>query len=294
MSEQGRPILLANLRRRIETTTELPAMPMAAQALLRLNSNPNATTSDLVKIIELDPSISAQIMRYAHSAFFGYKGEINSLKQAIATIMGFNLTIDIALGLSLGKTFNISRNGPLGLDQLWRHSVYSAVMIERLIYLMPRKQRPEPGLGFLSGLLHNFGVLLVGHLFKQETSLLMEIIRANPDTPVMELEQQVMGTDHMEIGAWLIRSWNLRPEIEVAIAEHHNEDYQGIHAAYAKLTLIADRLLKRHDIGDAESTHIPEHVFLSLGISEQQGEEVLEQIMMAAMDLDMMAQQFAA
>lgn len=294
MSEQDNPILLANLRQRIESTTELPTMPSIAQALLRLNANPNVTTSDLVKIIELDPSVAAQIMRYAHSAFFGYKGEINSLKQAIASIMGFNLTIDIALGLALGRTFNIPRNGPMGLDQFWRHSVYSAVIVERLIAIMPSKQRPQPGLGFLSGLLHNFGVLLVAHLFKHETSLLTEIIRANPDTPVVELEHQVMGIDHMEIGALLIRSWNLRPEIEVAIAEHHNEDYQGIHAAYAKLTLIADRLLKRHDIGDAESTHIPKHIFLSLGINEKQGEEILEQIMTAAFDLDMMAQQFAA
>jgi HD-like signal output (HDOD) protein len=293
-AEQGRPILLANLRQRIESTTELPAMPKVAQALLRLNADPNASTCDLVKVIELDPSIAAQLLRYAHSAFFGYKGEINSLKQAITAVLGFNLTLDIALGLALGKAFSIPRNGPLGLEQFWRHSVYSAVLMERIINIMPRQQRPQPGVGFLCGLLHNFGVLLVAHLFKQEAALLAQIIRANPDTPRVELERQVLGTDHMQIGAWLIRNWNLRSEIEVAVAEHHNENYQGIHAAYARLTLVADRLLKRHEIGDTEATQIPAHVLDSLGIREEDAEMIVEQIMVAARELDALAHQFAA
>jgi len=294
MANQTRPIMLTNLRQRIESTTELPAMPKVANALLRLNSDPNASTCDLVKVIELDASIAAQIMRYARSAFFGYTGEINSLKQAITAVLGFNLTIDISLGLSLGKAFSIPRSGPLGLDAFWRHSVYSAVLIERLINVMPRQHRPKPGLGFLSGLLHNFGVLLVAHLFKQETALLQQIIRANADTPQVDLERQVLGTDHMEVGAWLMRSWNLQAELEVAVAEHHNENYQGIHASYAKLTLLADRLLKRYDIGDAESTEIPPQILDSLGFSEEQALEILEMIMVAAQDLDVLAQQFAA
>lgn len=294
MSDKDRPILLTNLRQRIEATTELPAMPKAAQSLLRLNSDPNATTNDLVRIIEMDPSMAAQILRYAHSAFFGYKGEIDSLKQAIASVMGFNLTMDIALGLSLGKSFQISRTGPLGLDQFWRHSVYSAVMIERMIQIMPVERRLQPGIGFLCGLLHNFGTLLVAHLFKQETALLQQIIRANHETPISEVEHQVMGTDHMQIGAWLIRKWNLRTEIEVAVAKHHNEDYQGTHAAYAQLTLVADRMLKRHNIGDGDSTEIPPQIFSSLGISEDQAEEILQQVMIATHELDMLVRQFAA
>lgn len=294
MVDQSQPILLTNLRQRIESTTELPAMPKVAHALLRINSDPNASTCDLVKVIELDPSIAAQIMRYARSAFFGFKGEITSLKQAITAVLGFNLTIDIALGLSLGKAFNIPRGGSLGLDHFWRHSVYSAVLIERLINIMPRQHRPKPGLGFLCGLLHNFGVLLVAHLFTKETALLQEIIVANEDSPVTDIERQVLGTDHMEVGAWLMRSWNLQEELEVALAEHHNESYRGVHASYAKLTLVADRLLKRHDIGDAESTEIPQHILSDLGISEADAEEILEMIMMAAQDLDVLAHQFAA
>lgn len=294
MESHNKPMLLASLRQRIESTTDLPAMPEVAQALLRLNSDPNGNINDVVKIIEADPSISAQVLRYARSAFFGYRGDINSLHQAITAVLGYGLTIDIAMGLSLGKAFSIPSYGPMGLYPFWQHSIYSAALIERIIQIMPRQHRPLPGLGFLGGLLHNFGVLLIAHLFKKEASMLQQIILANKDKPVVELERQVLGTDHMEIGAWLMRSWNLQAEIQVAVAEHHDELYNGVHASYARLSLVADRLLKRYDIGDAESTELPEAILSSLGINVQQAEEQLENIIGSSQDLDQLAQQFAA
>ncbi len=294
MEPNDKPILLAGLRQRIESTTDLPAMPEVAQALLRLNADPNGNINDVVEIIEADPSIAAQVLRYARSAFFGFRGEITSLHQAVTAVLGYGLTIDIGLGLSLGKSFSIPSYGPMGLYPFWQHSIYSAALIERMIQIMPRQHRPLPGLGFLGGLLHNFGVLLIAHLFKKEAAMLQQIILANKDKSVVELERQVLGTDHMEIGAWLMRSWNLQAEIQVAVSEHHDELYNGVHASYARLTLLADRLLKRHDIGDAESTELPEAILSSLGITEEQAEEQLENIISSTQDLDQLAQQFAA
>jgi HD-like signal output (HDOD) protein len=294
VESKNNPFLLASLRQRIESTTELPTMPEVAQALLRLNSDPNGNINDVVEILEMDPSIAAQLMRYARSAFFGYRGEIHSLHQAVTAVLGYGLTIDISLGLALGKAFAIPNYGPMGLFPFWQHSVYSAALIERMIQLLPRQRRPLPGLGFLGGLLHNFGVLLTAHLFKKEAAMLQQIIVANSDRSVVELERQVLGTDHMEIGAWLMRSWNLQAEIQVAVAEHHDELYNGVHAAYPKLVLIADRLLKRHGIGDAESTELPEAILTSLGITAAQAEELLESLIASASDLDQLAHQFAA
>jgi HD-like signal output (HDOD) protein len=291
---KNNPILLASLRQRIESTSELPAMPDVAQALLRLNSDPNGNINAVVEILEADPSIAAQIMRYARSAFFGYRGEIHSLHHAVTAVLGYGLTMDIALGLALGKTFAVPSFGPMGLFPFWQHSIYSAALIERMIQLLPRQRRPLPGLGFLGGLLHNFGVLLTAHLFKKEAAMLRQIIAANKDRSVVELERQVLGTDHMEIGAWLMRSWNLQAEIQVAVAEHHDELYNGVHAAYPKLVLIADRLLKRHGIGDAESTELPEAILTSLGITAAQAEELLDSLIASASDLDLLAHQFAA
>ena len=294
MEQEDNPILLTNLRQRIEATTELPSMPETAQALLRLGADPNGNINNLVEIVENDPSLAAQVMRYARSAIFSFPGEIHSLHQAITSVLGYQFTIDVCLGISLGKTFAIPTHGSMGLYPFWQHSVYSATLIERLIQIMPAQHRPHPGLGFLSGLLHNFGVLLVAHLFKQENTLLQQIIAANPDIPRTILERQVLGTDHMEIGAWLMRKWNLQPEIQVAVAEHHDEFYRGVHATYARLVLLTDRLLKQHNIGDAESEVLPEFTLSSLGLSQEQAETALMHVMSSSEDINILARQLAA
>lgn len=283
---------IPNMRQRIEAVTVLPAMPEVAQALLKLSRDPQANIQDLAAIIERDPSIAAQLMRYARSAFFGYTGEITSLQQAVTAVLGYGLSLDIALGLSLGKTFNIPNFGPMGLYPFWRHSVYSAALCQRLAYCIPTPQRPKPGMAFLAGLLHNFGVLLVAHLFRDEAQQLAKQIEANPDQSVIDIELEMMGVDHQEIGAWLLQSWNLQEEVVVATAEHHHPQYNEEHAHYARTAMVADRLLKRHGIGDAESDELPEELLAELGLSAEDADSALEAVMKASLDLEMLAHQF--
>lgn len=290
-SDHGHPAV-AGMRQRIEATTELPAMPEVAQTLLHLSNDPQGNIQDLVNIIEHDPSITAQIMRYARSAFFGYSGEITSLQQAVTAVLGYSLSLDIAIGLSLGKAFNIPNFGPMGLYPFWRHAVYSAALCQRLAYAADGPQRLQPGLAFLAGLLHNFGVLLVAHLFRKEALQLARRIEADAERAVIDIEHEMLGADHQEIGAWLLRRWNLQEEIVVSVAQHHCPPYTGEHAGYAHMVLLADRLLKRHGMGDAESDQLPEALLADLGLSAEDAEAALEATLAAGPDLDMLAHQF--
>jgi len=291
LSDTGHPAV-ADMRQRIEATTELPAMPEVAQALLKLSNDPQGNIQDLANIIEHDPSIAAQIMRYARSAFFGYSGEITSLQQAVTAVLGYSLSLDIAIGLSLGKAFNIPNFGPMGLYPFWRHAVYSAALCQRLSYATAGTQRLQPGMAFLAGLLHNFGVLLVAHLFRKEALQLAQRIEADAARPVIDIEREMLGADHQEIGAWLLQRWNLQEEIVISVAEHHHPQYAGEHAGYAHVVLVADHLLKRRGIGDAESDQLPEELLASLGLSAEDAETALEATLAAGPDLELLARQF--
>jgi HD-like signal output (HDOD) protein len=291
--EQETNGLLTNLRQRIESTTELPAMPDVANELLRLTSNPDGNINDLIEIIELDPSLSAQLLRYANSAFFGHSGDVVTLQQAITGVLGYRVTIDIALGIALGKSFNIPSSGPMGLFTFWQHSVYSAALAERLLPMIPRPQRPTAGLAFLCGLLHNFGILLIGHLFFKETAILAQVRKANPTRSVVELERTVLTADHTEIGTLLMRQWNLPAELQTVAAHHHDPDYQGVHSPYVQLTLLTDRALKSYGIGEAESDEIPDPILDALGLSRDDVEKATAAIIDSENDLNQLARQLA-
>lgn len=260
----------ARIKRRVEEFHELPALPGTALDILDIAGNPRADAQDLARVIEKDAPLAARVMRYANSPLYGYPGKIKDLKGAIARVLGFDFVLNLALGISVGKSLRVPSDGPLGLDAFWRHSVYSAALVEKLSTLMPADSRPRRGTAYLAGLLHNMGVLLLGHAFQAEFFLLNRYLAANPEVPVETVEKYLLGVGHDQIGAWLLAAWGLPEELVTAARHHHDEHYWGDHAFYAQLVLIADRLLARLGLGTTTRTDLPAFSLQMLGLDEEQ------------------------
>lgn len=285
---------LLDIRSRIRRLEKLPPMPEMTQKILRLSANQDADVKELVGIVELDPSLAAQVMRYASSPFFSYQGKVDSVHVAITRVLGYNTVLNLALGATAARPFRIPRNVPLGLDAHWRHAIYSAAMVQALSNAVPREHRPPAGLAYLAGLLHNFGHLLLGHMFKQEFLVLNKFILKYPDKPIELIEQRVLGTDHCAIGAWLMEAWQMPEEIVIATREHHNESYHEVHAVYPQLVFLADRLLKEHGLGDVCDAQVPRVIYDSLEIGEYQARAIAMKVLEGAAGLDAMASNFSS
>ena len=283
-----------DLKRRIERMGVLPPLPEMARKIIQLSGNAKAGANDLARLVELDPSLAAQVMRYASSPFFGYKGTVDSVDTAIARVLGYDMVMNLALGVATAKPFRIPQHGPLGLAAFWRHAAYSAALMQALGRAMPEPIRPRPGLTFLAGLLHNFGHLLQGHLFKQEFLKINAALEKNPEKSVVSIEQEILGADHCQVGSWLMKAWHLPEEIIATAFEHHNENYVGPHAVYVHLALVADRMLKTHGIGDSESHDVPPAILAALKLDEVQVIMVMNRLLEGSDGLNAMAQQLAA
>lgn len=285
---------LSNLKVRMDKIEQLPAMPEIAHQIMQMASDPNADAADIAATIELDPSLAAQVIRYAKSPFFGYRGAIYTIEDAITRVLGFDMVMNIAVGIAAGRQFQIPKQGPLGLNAFWQHSLYTAALAQHLSAAMPLKQRPRAGTVYLAGLLHNIGILLLGHYFKAEFFMLNRLVQSRPATPLLTLERQVTGTDHTEIGARLMHAWNMPEPVLAVIEHHHDEDYAGDHAVYVRLVTLANHLLRVHGIGDAGSDEIPEGLLESLGLSEDAVMDKLQEIIDGREGLDTMVSQLAA
>jgi HD-like signal output (HDOD) protein len=290
------------IRRKVEQVYELPPMPEMAIQILALQHNPNASIDDLVRIVELDPSLAAQVMMYARSPIFSYRGTVKSVRDAISRVLGFDMVMNLAVGLAIGKSFRNPVDGPLGLEAFWRHATYCAALCQALAKEMPADRDIDPSMAYLSGLLHNFGFLLLGHLFQPEFYLLNKLAAANPKVPIAQLEQrvlcmghahEVMEMGHGQIGAWLMQAWNLQDELVVSVREHHNREYKGEHKIYVHMLQVANALLKTVGIGDEVSKELPEAALASIGLDAQRAYEVLVHVMEGCNDLNAFAQQLA-
>jgi len=284
----------ARIKRNIEEFHELPPLPATAALILQLAADPNANARQLAGIIEQDPSLSAQVLRYANSSLYGYAGSISNLQTAIARVLGFDYVMNLAVGFSIGTALRVPQDGPFGLDSFWQHSVYAARLVENLGRLLPRKQRPPRGTAYLAGLLQNLGRLVLGHTFQPEFFILNRFAEANPELSGCELEHQVLGVTHDQIGAWLMETWGLPAELVAAVRYHHDEGYWDQHAVYPQLVLVANRALALHGIGEAGKQGIPLFSLEMLGITEQQVEAETARILEMKDDLEDLARRLAA
>ncbi len=299
-SEGERPALsLEEIADQLQKLYRLPPMPALALRILRLTTNTEATAKELADLIEFDPSMTAQIMRYARSALFNYQGQINSVQEAVTRVLGFDRVAHIALGIASVRAFEIPRKGMLGMDHFWRHSLYCAFISQRLA----AKLGEDKGLAYLCGLLHNFGLLLIGHLFPSEFEELNELRESNPEVSMQSLEQQVFGSadqqqmlavGHGAIGGILHRLWELPDPVIKAAGMHQHMGYQGEHESYVLMVQLANGLLKERGIGDEFNPDDIDGLTAALGLSESDMTQLRDEVERVSEDLDALAHSLSA
>lgn len=287
-------LTLEEVADKLQKLYRLPPMPALALRILRLTANSEATARELGELIEFDPSLTAQIMRYARSALFNYPGQINSVQEAVTRVLGFDRVAHIALGIASVRAFEVPRQGMLGMDQFWRHSLYTAFACQR----MAPKCNSDKGLAYLCGLLHNFGLLLIGHLFPQEFDELNVLREANPGASMHSLEQQVFGASndqqmlavgHGAIGGILHRLWELPDPVVKAAGMHQQEGYHGENEQYVLMVQLANALLKERGIGDEFNPDDAGSLASSLGLSDVDVARLNEEIDSVSGELDALA-----
>lgn len=282
------------MKEKVEQVHTLPPMPGIATQILRLRNNPYANASELAAVIDQDPSLTAQLLRYAASPFYAYQGKLTSVEQAVVRVLGMDFVMDFSLGLALGKSFRNPKDGPLGLDAFWRDALHTAALTQTLCNAIEFSRRPAPGIAYMAGLLHNFGFLLLGHLFPEQFMRLNKAVAEQPERSILDLEREIVGVTHTEMGLWLMDAWNLPKEIVETVREHHNGAYRGDYAIYPNLVHIANRMLKRFGMGDATGIDLPADLMEAVGLTEEEAEAALGTVLQMREGLQFMARKMAA
>lgn len=280
------------IQQRLEATIEIPPLAETAQKIIKLRVDPNATIDDITGVVETDPALAAQVVSWAASPYYASPGKIRSVEDAIVRVLGFDLVINLALGLALGKTLSLPKDHPQHATPYWHQSIYVAAVIEGLTRAMPRATRPEAGLTYLAGLLHNFGYLLLAHVFPPHFSLICRHLEVNPHLQHDYVEQHLLGISREQMGAWLMRFWDMPEELSTALRFQHDPEYQGEHAAYANLVCLSIRLLRNRGIGAGGDSDIPQELLDRLELSRDKADDVVNKVLEAETLLRELAQQF--
>ncbi len=227
---------------RLDETLHIPPLPEAARRMIALQADPNYDLSDVVQIIETDPSMAARILGWANSARYGCTTPVTTLDDAIMRVLGFDMVFNMALGLAVGGTLNLPAHHVSGASPYWLDAVYAAATMEALAHQMPPASRPNPGLCYLIGLLSNFGTLVLGHVFPPQYETVCRLQETNPHLSHTHVDQHVLAVNREVLAATLLEQWDLPDELTTAVRYQHVSRYSGNHETYVTLLRLARTL----------------------------------------------------
>jgi HD-like signal output (HDOD) protein len=73
---------------------------------------------------------------------------------------------------------------------------------------------------------------------------------------MIEVEQEILNTDHAEIGSWLARAWNLPEKLIEPIALHHCVDRAKEQKTVAAIVHLSDVLVKGYGFGSSGDEYV--------------------------------------
>ncbi len=204
---------------------DLPQLDVAVTRLVKALSDEDIGERELAGIIDQCPTLSGKIVGLANSAYFRRNKPIHSLQDAIM-LVGMRTVKSFAIATALQEPFSNQQCPSFRPGRFWLHGILTAHAARELSKKAEKKLAVHPEEAYLSGLLHDIGLLALAHLYPEALNdLLVENEIGNES--LASRTEGMFGVTYRLVGAALLRYWHL-PDSIITIAEHyHNPDYRG-------------------------------------------------------------------
>ncbi len=204
----------------VEKIKEVPAFPTNSTRVLNTINNSDTHISDIAKEIETDPTLTANVLKLANSAYFAGPKTISTIREAIV-LLGVNRIQQIIITSSI---FPIALKPLRGYDlpagELIKHLIGTAIASE---LLGKELQRDLPPYTFTVGLLHDIGKIVLGTFIEIDAEPIIK--KAYEEKLSFErAEKEILGIDHAEVGALLMTEWHFPNNLIQPVLFHHEPD----------------------------------------------------------------------
>jgi HD-like signal output (HDOD) protein len=206
------------LRRLVSRMTSLPSLPSVYAQLVKSLEQDDISSRELGEIIAQDVGMTAKILQLANSAFFGLYRYIANPSEA-AVYLGVDTIRSLTLSSSVFSAFQNTGVPESFIAQLQRHSMNTGVVAHAIAKAqgLPKKACDSALIG---GFLHDAGKLVLVANYSNEYYGVLAVARKEK-LPCHEVEWRVFGSNHAEIGAYLLWLWGLPDTVCKAVAYHH-------------------------------------------------------------------------
>lgn len=231
--------------------SEVGTLPSPSSIVTELNDllgRDDSTVSEVAAVVGSDVGMTAKLLQVVNSAYFGLSHPMTDVREAIA-YLGLDTVRNLTVAMKMLECFD---SGPAlvrsAIEEIHDHSLAVAHVARELIV-----DRNQANQAFVAALLHDVGLLLVASEMP-ERFLELRVQTMRCSLPLTELETEILGAHHADIGAHLLDLWGLPYEIVEAVARHHDAvdvpatKIDAVHAVH-----IADAIVNKcEDADDSE------------------------------------------
>ncbi len=197
----------------------LPSAPAIYREMIEELNSPAASIPKVAGIISKDVGMTAKILQLANSAFFGLYQHVNTMERAL-TLLGIDTVVALVLTVHIFTPPSRSLAPGFSISALWNHSMATA-FAAKAIAREEKQDRADMEDAFMGGLIHDVGKLVLATNLAESYGGVITRVREF-DCPLWIAEQDVLGTTHAAVGAYLMGVWGIPDRIVEAIAFHHS------------------------------------------------------------------------
>lgn len=190
------------------------SLPDVVYRINELISSGEATNYELEETVLHDPALTAKILKFANSAYFGFSGQVETISRAISLI-GHKELQNLVIASSVTSTFKGISSDLVDMDAFWYHSVTCGVVARLLAVNVKSRER-----FFIAGLLHGVGKLIFFSQYPDESTKILSY-KDNGEDAVINAEREIFGFTYAELSAELLKQWSLPSSIWGMVESQH-------------------------------------------------------------------------
>lgn len=202
-----------NLEKLVVETKDLLPNSQVLPRLVSLLQSADTDTTDIVKLVKIDPALTAQVIKMSNGSFYGFSESCSELDEAIGRI-GLQELLKV-VSLCLYKSINDKPVTNYGLNEgdLWENAVATAFAME----VLAKEVALSEGLCYTVGLLHSLGKLVINQLEGDYYKRVFERIDES-SLSLIAAEREVLGFDHAQACDALLMKWSYSDDVRIPIA----------------------------------------------------------------------------
>ena len=208
---------MSNINKIIQKVDQLSPIPVVIHKVITFASSPDGSLEELVRLVEHDPSITANLLKVCNSAHMGLPVKVNSVHQAV-TLLGVQKVVETVITQTLSVNLQKAQKGyGLAKGDLWKQSVATAMIARKLA---KRRQLATVTTIYTAALLKDIGKVVLHEFVARSVKKIEHQVR-NKGLTFIEAERLCLGMDHAMLGSIIAQGWNFSDRMIFMIRHHH-------------------------------------------------------------------------